>query len=54
VVGTKVVTTASLLQALLDSSRPEAAARIHYDRRLLLAGRTSDVYGKEKVYGSIP
>jgi hypothetical protein len=53
-VGTKVVTTASLSEALPDSSRLEAAARDHYDLRLLLAERTPDAYGKEKVYGSIP
>jgi hypothetical protein len=53
-VGTKVVTTASLPQALPDSSRLEAAARVHHDLRLLLAGRAFGVDGKEKVYGSIP
>jgi hypothetical protein len=52
-VGTKVVTTASLSQALLDSSGLEVAARDPYDLRLLLAGRRSGAYGKEKVYGSI-
>jgi hypothetical protein len=53
-VGTNVVTTVSLAQALPDLSRLEVAARVHYDLRILLAGRTSDAYGKEKVYGSIP
>jgi len=53
-VGTNVVTTASLSQALPDPSGLEAAARVRFDLRLLLAGRTSGAYGKEKVYGSIP
>jgi hypothetical protein len=53
-VGTRVVTTASLSQALPDPSGLEATARVGYDLRLLLVGRMPDVYGKEKVYGSIP
>jgi len=54
VVGTKVVTTASLAQPLPDSSGHETAGKIVYFRRSLLAIEFMDVHGKEKIYGSIP
>jgi len=49
-----VVTAASLTKPLPDPSGHETAAGKLVSFKLLLAGGSSVVHGKEKVYGSIP